>query len=266
MPPPGKITGTGPALALDPAQNNTFLALNRAWVTGARVSLANARYIVSGLSTAQQDELVKSLALQAERTAAPAGAREIKRPRVGLYRPFMASMDEGWTRWMLERYGFEVVNLTPKDFRARASLADRIDSLVIADEARGLMEGYATGMMPPQFEGGIGEDGVRAIDSFVKDGGTLVCFNRATAFAIRALWPAGEERGRGHEAPGVLHGRVGARGGSYYEPPGDGRDAGTSGNLRGQQPGVRDRGGLQGGGAGEVPGHRLAAALRIPAW
>ncbi len=128
---------------------------------------------------------MKSLALQAERTTAPAGAREVKRPRVGLYRPFMASMDEGWTRWMLERYGFEVVNLTPKDFRGRGALADRIDSLVIADEARGLMEGYTTGMVPPQFEGGIGEDGVRAIDSFVKDGGTLVCFNRATAFAIQ---------------------------------------------------------------------------------
>ena len=192
LPLPGKITGTGTALSLDPAQNNTFAALNRAWGMGARVSLASAsgpqgastRYLVGGLSTAQQDELVKSLALQAQRATAPAGAREIKRPRVGLYRPFMASMDEGWTRWMLERYGFQVVNLTPKDFRTRTSLADRIDSLVIADEARGLMEGYATGMMPPQFEGGIGEDGVRAIDSFVRDGGTLVCFNRATAFAI----------------------------------------------------------------------------------
>ena len=185
VPPPGKITGSGTALSLDPAQNNTFAALNRAWTLGARVSLANARYVVSGLTAAQQDELVKSLALQAERTAAPAGAREIARPRVGLYRPFMASMDEGWTRWMLERYGFEVVNLSPKDFRGRGALAERIDSLVIADEGRGLMEGYTTGMVPPQFEGGIGEDGARAIDSFVKDGGTLVCFNRATAFAIQ---------------------------------------------------------------------------------
>src|SRR5688572_9388136 len=108
VPPAGKITGTGPALSLDPAQNNTFAALNRAWKLGARVSLSAARYLVVGLPAAQQDDLVKSLALQAERTAAPAGAREIARPRVGLYRPFMASMDEGWTRWMLERYGFDI--------------------------------------------------------------------------------------------------------------------------------------------------------------
>ncbi|MGE3885847.1 MAG: hypothetical protein AB7H81_05425, partial [Vicinamibacterales bacterium] len=142
------------------------------------------RYVVTGLTPAQQDELVKAYALQAERVAAPRGARELKRPRVGLYRPWMASMDEGWTRWMLERYGFDVVSLYPRDFRAGV-LADRIDTLVIADEARGLLEGYAKGVVPPQFEGGIGEDGVRAIDAFVRAGGTLICFNRSTAFAIQ---------------------------------------------------------------------------------
>ena len=93
-------------------------------------------------------------------------------------------MDEGWTRWMLERYGFDVVSLYPRDFRG-GTLADRIDTLIVADEARGLVEGYAKGVVPPQFEGGLGDDGVRAIDAFVKGGGTLVCFNRATAFAIQ---------------------------------------------------------------------------------
>jgi hypothetical protein len=96
----------------------------------------------------------------------------------------MASMDEGWTRWMLERYGFTVVSLYPQDFRD-ASLASRIDALIIADEGRGLLEGYQKGMVPAQYEGGIGEDGVRAIDTFVRGGGTLVCFNRSTAFAIQ---------------------------------------------------------------------------------
>ncbi len=36
VPLPGKVTGSGPALSLDPAQNNTFAALNRAWELGAR--------------------------------------------------------------------------------------------------------------------------------------------------------------------------------------------------------------------------------------
>jgi hypothetical protein len=192
VPPAGKVTGSGPALALDPAQNNTFAALNRAWAANARVyrtgvttgsTGAASRYVVTGLAAPQQDELVRMYALQGERVAPPAGAREIKRPRVGLYRPWMASMDEGWTRWMLERYGFTVVSLYPPDF-GDATLAARVDALVIADEARGLLDGYEKGVVPPQYEGGIGEDGVRAIDAFVRSGGTLVCFNRATAFAI----------------------------------------------------------------------------------
>ncbi len=184
VPPAGTLTGSGAALQLDPAQNNTFAALNRAWSLNARASFANGKYLVTGLSAAQQDELVKTFALQAQRAAAPAGARELRRPRVGLYRPWMASMDEGWTRWMLERYGFQVVSLYPQDFR-NATLADRVDALIIADEARGLLDGYAKGVVPAQYEGGIGEDGVRAIDTFVQGGGTLVCFNRATAFAIQ---------------------------------------------------------------------------------
>lgn len=207
VPPPGAVSGRGPALALDPAQNNTFAALNRAWGLGASVFVASTglregsaagregnterreagatRYVVTGLTTAQQDEMVEALALQATRVAAPrSGAREIRRPRVGLYRPWMASMDEGWTRWVLERYGFDIVSLTPNDLRGETVLADRIDTLVIADEFRGLLEGYGTGVVPAEYEGGIGADGVRAIDRFVRGGGTLVCFNRSTAFAI----------------------------------------------------------------------------------
>ena len=84
---------------------------------GASASGRSPRYLVTELTAAQQDELVKTYALQAERGPAPANALEIKRPRVGLYRPWMASMDEGWTRWMLERYGFAVVSLYPHDFR-----------------------------------------------------------------------------------------------------------------------------------------------------
>src|SRR5262249_51918889 len=54
----GKITGTGPALALDPAQNNTFKALYRAWKAGGAVryqaasGVNGARYVVTGLTAA----------------------------------------------------------------------------------------------------------------------------------------------------------------------------------------------------------------------
>jgi hypothetical protein len=170
---------------VDPAQNNAFRAINRAWKDGATVRRSGARYAIAGLSEAAINELVSSLALQADRAAGAPGP-EIRKPRVGLYRPWQASMDEGWTRWALEQYGFDFIGLVPADFRG-APLRNRLDVIVIADEGRGLLDGYATGAVPPQYEGGIGADGVRALDAFVRGGGTLVCFNRGSNFAIEQL-------------------------------------------------------------------------------
>src|SRR5205814_8854632 len=99
VPPAGRITGTGAALSLDPAQNNSYRAINRAWKSGAALQFANGRYLVTGLSEAQQDDLVKSLALQAERTS-PGGAA-VKKPRIGLFQPWSGSMDEGRALWVL---------------------------------------------------------------------------------------------------------------------------------------------------------------------
>src|SRR5262249_6846222 len=129
VPPPGKITGAGPALSLDPAQNNSFRAINRAWKAGADVEFANGRYIVSNLSEQQQQDLVKTLALSAQRTS-PSGT-PLRRPRIGLFQPWTTSMDAGWTRWLLEQYGFEIVTVHPADLKS--TIAARVDLLIIAD-------------------------------------------------------------------------------------------------------------------------------------
>lgn len=50
-----------------------------------------------------------------------------------------------------------------------------------------LLNGYAKGSVPPQYEGGIGDAGVRALDAFVRGGGTLVCMNHSGDFAIQQL-------------------------------------------------------------------------------
>src|SRR5207249_262116 len=110
VPPAGKVTGSGPALAVDPAQNNAFRGVNRAWKQGATVQFAGGKYIISGLSDSAQHDLASTLALTAER-AASAGATSVKKPRIGLFKPWSGSMDEGWTRWLLEQYGFEFVVL-----------------------------------------------------------------------------------------------------------------------------------------------------------
>ncbi|MCG6956651.1 MAG: M14 family metallopeptidase [Gemmatimonadetes bacterium] len=135
VPPVGRITGSGGALILDPAENNTYRALGRAWEMGGRVSFAagtaaadsaaggkSGSWLVSGLSGSQRQSLVKDLHLQAVGGSMP--ARAVTRPRVGLYRPWAASIDEGWTRWLLEMYGVKHSSLYNADVLA-GKLRDR---------------------------------------------------------------------------------------------------------------------------------------------
>ncbi len=193
VPPPGKVVGTGSLLLLDPAQNNSFAALNRALKAGARVrwttetpgeSDSGGRYVVEGASPGAQSDWVRDLALQASRANAAEGPAVTS--RIALYRPWQPSIDEGWTRWLLERYGFDFTGLRNSDFQ-EGSLR-RFDVVVLPEASpEGLLEGYAKGEVPPRYEGGIGAQGVRLLDAFVRGGGTLVALNRASDFAIEAL-------------------------------------------------------------------------------
>jgi hypothetical protein len=198
VPPAGTATGGGSALVLDPAQNNSYKALGRAWATGAQVAFApgepaadsgaagtSGRWLVSGLSGAARDALVRDYALRASR-GGTAGAT-VRQPRIGLYRPWNASMDEGWTRWILEVYGIEHTSLYNADVRA-GDLRSRYDVIIIADMGGGqIMNGYAKGSVPPRYADGIGIEGVRELDTFVRDGGTLVTINRSSGFAVERL-------------------------------------------------------------------------------
>jgi hypothetical protein len=186
VPPPGRVTGTGPTLSLDPAQNNSYRAINRAWTGGASVQFAHGRYLVSGLSDRQQADLVQSLALIAER--APAGGVPVRRPRIGLFRPWSGSMDEGWTRWVLEQYGFEFVTLRPLDFKS--PLTGKVDVVILADDARLPIEGAPAGRggrgaVRPEYADRLSAGDLAAFEQFIRGGGTLICLNTASNFAIQ---------------------------------------------------------------------------------
>jgi hypothetical protein len=198
VPPAGRITGTGTALALDPAQNNTFRALNRAWKSGATVQFSaatdgGARYIINGLSEPAQADLVKSLALVAERTTASGAA--ISKPRIGLYDPWNGNMDAGWTRWVLEQYAFEFVTLRPADFHSQ--LRGKVDVVILADGATPPVAGSSGGggrggggarqVRPEYADPGMSEQDLAAFETFVRGGGTLVCLNNSSNFAIQRL-------------------------------------------------------------------------------
>ena len=82
---------------------------------------------------------MNALALAAERAEPSAGGTIVKRPRIGLLRPWGSSMDEGWTRWVMEQYGFDLVTLRPADFRS--PLAAKVDVVIITEDGRLPVEG-----------------------------------------------------------------------------------------------------------------------------
>jgi hypothetical protein len=153
------------------------------------VQFGNGRYLVSGLSDAQQSDLVSSLALVAERTAATGSP--VKKPRIGLFQPWSGSMDEGWTRWVLEQYGFEYVTLHPGDFKT--PLTGKVDAVILADDARLPLEGAGGGrggrgggaQVRPEYADRLSPADVAAFELFVRGGGTVVCLNSASTFAIQ---------------------------------------------------------------------------------
>ena len=106
--------------------------------------------------------------------------------RLGLYRSWAASMDEGWTRWVLDTYGIPYESLTDSIARA-GNLGGRYDAVVLPDQSpRDILEGLPR-RYPARYAGGLGQAGVQALRDFVDGGGTLIALNDACAFAITAL-------------------------------------------------------------------------------
>jgi hypothetical protein len=127
----------------------------------------------------------------------------LKNHRIGLYQSWRGSMDEGWTRYVFDDLLIPYKTLHNKDFKGttkgkktvKVDLKAKYDVIVFADEsAQIIKEGkpdptsrwarYYTGY-PPEYEGGIGKEGVEALKSFVEKGGILVTLNGASSLVFK---------------------------------------------------------------------------------
>ena len=119
--------------------------------------------------------------------------------RVGLYQNYAPSMDEGWTRWVFDQYKFPFTSIRDADLRA-GNLHPKFDVVILPDQsARLLADGTsaraergeggesAASAYPPEYAGGMGAAGVKALRDFVEAGGTLIALNNASNFAIERL-------------------------------------------------------------------------------
>ena len=110
---------------------------------------------------------------------------QLMQTKMGLYKSYVPAIDEGWTRWLLEHRGaLGLKSIHDSDIRI-GNLRQSFDTIVIPDQPRAaILNGHRKGTMPDEYTGGLGEQGVKALREFVEQGGTLVCLNRASDFAI----------------------------------------------------------------------------------
>jgi len=129
--------------------------------------------------------------------------------RVGLYQSWRGNMDEGWTRYVLDDMGIPYATLHNDYFRGtkekKTDIKADYDVIVFADENGAVIKtgrpgggpgagprgggGGATARppvstTPPEYEGGIGQEGVDALKAFVEKGGTIVLLNQACTLAF----------------------------------------------------------------------------------
>jgi hypothetical protein len=104
-------------------------------------------------------------------------------PKIGLYKPFASSMDEGWTRFVFDTHEIPYRSISNEDFRAGRLDYDVI--ILAADNENTIVNGLSEQRYPAEFAGGIGEAGVENLKKFVDRGGKLVCFDDSCELAIK---------------------------------------------------------------------------------
>ena len=123
---------------------------------------------------------------------------KVSPPKIGLYqRYYGGNSDEGWTRLVLEQFGFPYRTLMDDDVK-KGGLQDDLDVVIIPNDHGAMITGenlreWALNRgrvlpdFPPEYVSGIGMEGVEGLKEFVEEGGTLLCFNQSCEFAIEAF-------------------------------------------------------------------------------
>ena len=105
-------------------------------------------------------------------------------PRIALYKSWREPMEAGWTRWLFDQY--ELPYDTLKDARIRAGDLRRDYDVILfqAQSPASITTGFRSGVVPEAYVGGLGGEGERALDRFVREGGRIVAIEDATDYIV----------------------------------------------------------------------------------
>lgn len=195
----GGIAGQGTHFAFG-HRNSDLMAAYRLLKAGVAVSWATEGFtsagkaypagtlLVPGAARMKALPVFENLGVKAEGVRFKPAPKllALKTPRVGLYQSYVASMDEGWTRFVFDKsLNLDYTSLHDRDIRG-GGLRAKFDAIILPDAtARQMVDGHEKGRMADEFVGGLGAEGVAALKAFAEAGGTLIAFNGATELLVQ---------------------------------------------------------------------------------
>lgn len=117
----------------------------------------------------------------------PEGLQGPEAPRIGIYKSWQEPMEAGWTRWTWDQHGLAYDTIRDARIREGGLLEDYDVILFQNQDPASIRNGFAPGELSPEYTGGLGDGGVRALVNFVRAGGRIVAVEEATDFFIEIL-------------------------------------------------------------------------------
>ncbi|MBS1855128.1 MAG: hypothetical protein JST11_07170 [Acidobacteria bacterium] len=166
------------------------MIVNRLLASGAKVTLSKpeggaAPWVVAQATPAVWNKAVEGFEVHDDvRKGATGLGITINKPRIGIYQSFDPSMDEGWTRWVLDHYDFDYTVLHNADVKT-GKLRQKFDAIILPDQReQSILNGLDYKTILAQYRGGIGEEGWSNLQQFFNEGGTLIALGDATALLL----------------------------------------------------------------------------------
>lgn len=197
---PGNVSGSASyGYVLENKENRSYSAVNKLISAGESVMVSDESFEVGKTTFAPGTFIIKSgqntgatvKALTEElgvsftglKSEPGSSLRELGKVKVGLYKSWQANMDEGWTRFVLEQHYFDFDTLHNEEIIS-GDLSQYSAIIFPEQNPSGIINGHEPGSMPEPYVGGIGIEGLLALNNYTKGGGTLIMFGGASHLAI----------------------------------------------------------------------------------
>ncbi len=232
LPQSGSIFGDGDYYLIDHRYNTSFTALNRLldkgvdvnWLTD-RVSRGQ-RDLPAGMMIVEKNSKTQSILSETVKDCflniygvhelSDTNSLKISKPEIAIYQSYFPNSDEGWIRCVMDTFEVDYDTLHNEEMKSDLK---NYDVLILPPTDKGMLEKGESDWYkdappkPEKYTGGIGEEGIEQLKKFVKEGGTLICFNESADLAVELFnLPAlnvVKDNKSGFSAPGcIIRGEV----------------------------------------------------------